>query len=412
MLREVYEADHVLVGASGEHGMVGDLVDALPAGLDVLVARDAPATWIRQLVRHNRDFRLVQVDYSPWHEAFAPIRLASLSRTLAPSSAPIALIVTSPPGMGAAGLRQLADAVHAHHPASMLVVDATRERLVGTHLASTPSPTALGADVALLSSDLGASALKGGAIIAMRGRFDVHWMDSAPLFDQSPLVRASVGGALHVMRQRPERVERALDAAYRLRRRIELSLSVPKYMSGDPGFDPWCATLILSDHECSGFELQCRLYQLGIPSTQPTLNTLSFAARATLDELAIEHLMHGIESTLTGLEREREVPHELGSDPYRLPERLVRPTAAAQHLGDPGQQVPLGHAAGAVSAQLVAVSGRVGPLLIPGYRIEERSLRYLGEWQAAGGGVLTDGDWAGTVSVVPAGCAELYRTSL
>jgi arginine decarboxylase len=302
-----------------------------------------------------------------------------------------AVFVGDPAYVGTcADIAAVADAAHGH--GVPLIVDAAWAAYFGFHPALPPHALSAGADALVTSAHKSLPAVNQATIVLARGE----------LLDRSRLTRCfeaghttspagpimvSIDASRELLARHGERlIGDVLSSVANARDRIAQVPGV-RVLEGD-GVDPMKFLVMLAGTGASGYQVENDLIAAGIPVEMADQDTIGVATSVADRAEDFERLTDAL---ATAIERHRGPPRAVrAAVSWSVrPEVVVSPRDA--FFGE-REVVPAAHAAGRVSAELVAPYPPGIPVLAPGERIGVDTLATLQAMRAAGGRIAYAAD--------------------
>src|SRR4051812_3162314 len=292
-------------GSSGSNWVVLRMLALERSDAQVLVARGAHHSVLNGIKAFGLDFRFLPTPYEPRFEALLPPSPEEVLAGLARTPEAIAVLYTSPTYEGfAARTREIADAVHAASPATMVVVDEAWGGHLPFHPALPEAAMAAGADVCVQSTHKLAGGLQQTGLIHWReDRVDSELMEEAYreyvttspsyhlLASADAAVRtlaahgeAALGGAIERTRELKRRLREELPGLEFLEDAL-VSGAYDEHVGGD---DLVKTTVGLGRYRLSGFEVADALAQRGVVVEKAGVHTLTLITTFQLAPSAVE----------------------------------------------------------------------------------------------------------------------------
>src|SRR3954469_6034415 len=320
-------------GSSGSNWVVLRMLALERSDAQVLVARGAHHSVLNGIKAFGLDFRFLPAPYEPRFEALLPPSPEEVVAGLARTPEAIAVLYTSPTYEGfAARTREIAEAVHAASPATMVVVD----EAWGGHLPFHPdlpeAAMAAGADVCVQSTHKLAGGLQQtGLIHWQEGRVDSELMEEAyrEYVTTSPSYHllASADAAVRTLAAQGEdelgrAIERTVELKDALHARIpDLDrMDDPAWIAshGDRigGCDLVKTTVGLSRYDLSGYDVARALVDRGIVIEKAGVQTITLIATFQLGESAVADTVAALAEILSPCVLPEGAPAD-GGEPVR-----------------------------------------------------------------------------------------------
>jgi lysine decarboxylase len=265
-----------------------------------------------------------------------------------------------------------------------LVVDAAWAAHFGFHPALPDHALALGADAMVTSVHKTLPAYNQAAILLVRTE-RIPSSRLQPAFEAthttspSGAIMASIDAARALLEHHGERLlGRMLEAVAAARRRLA-AIDGLRVLDG-PGVDPAKLTVALAGTGAHGVHVEADLLAAGVPVEMADRDTIVGVVTVADDAASIERFTRSLAASI---ERHRGTPRTLAPTAAWIvePNLAVAPRTAFFGRSEP---VAVADAVGRVSAELIAPYPPGVPVLAPGERITERTLRALLDARADG----------------------------
>ena len=311
---------------------------------------------------------------------YAPERVAE---ALAEHPRAVAVFLSDPSYVGTySDIRAHADV--AHRAGVPLVVDAAWAAHFGFHPALPSHALALGADAMVTSLHKTLPAYNQAAILLV-GSERISETRLAPAFEAthttspSGAIMASIDASRALLEHHGERlIGRMLDAVGSARGRLA-RIEGLQVLDG-PGVDPAKLTVGLAGTGAHGVRVESDLIEAGVPVEMGDRDTIVAVATVADDDASIERFTDALAASI---ERHRDSPRTLAPTAAWIvePNLAVAPREA---FFAPSEPVAVADAIGRVCAELIAPYPPGVPVLAPGERVTEQTLRALLDARADG----------------------------
>jgi arginine decarboxylase len=366
-------------GSSGSNWIVLRMLALERSDALVLVARNIHHSIINALKAFGLNFRFLPTPYDAEFEAVLPPSVEQVLTGLRRYPEAIAVVYTSPTYEGlCANTREIADAVHAASPETILFVDEAWGGHLHFHPELPSSAMDSGADVSVQSTHKLAGGLQQTGLIHWREqRVDTELMEEAfrEYVTTSPSYHllASADAAVRSLAANGEAalgacIERTRELKAALRERLPrlVHLDEPSE-AADARFgaehvaavDLVKTTVALTRYDIAGFAVAQALVEHGIVVEKAGINTLTFITTFQLDPGAVADTVRALEAVLAGHELANGKPRRLASNPFS-----------------------------AFDDRLVEVYPPGIPVILEGFRVSADAVRYLCEVRDMGGAIV------------------------
>jgi arginine decarboxylase len=267
----------------------------------------------------------------------------------------------------------------AHGAGVPLIVDAAWAAHFGFHPALPPHAIGAGADAMVTSAHKTLPAYSQGALLLARTeRLDASRMTRAfeALATTSPAgaILASVDAARALLvRDGEAMLERTIVAVAAARSRLR-EIDGLRVLDG-PLVDPVKLTVSLAGTGAHGVAIEQDLADAGVPVELADRDTIVALVTLADEPAAIERLT---EALANSIERRRGTPRTINDAAGWIVSPLAKVSPREAFFGEV-ETVAFSHAAGRVSAELIALYPPGVPVLAPGEEITERALTSLSE---------------------------------
>lgn len=310
------------------------------------------------------------------------------------------VFLTCPNYYGIGGnLREVANAVHTY--GKPLIVDEAHGAHYGFHPDLPPSALSCGADLVIQSTHKMLTALTmGGMIHLKRGRIPEERLMRVLAMVQSSSPSYPIMASLDLARRvvatsGKQKIERALQAVYRLRDKIVQSgyweLNPLRQKEGITQ-DPFKLTLRDRQEGRSGLQLQAELERLGclVEMADPERVLFAFSLMTTPDDT--ERIVQALTALRSGRENENgpsaflrsDEPHPSSSVSAASQAMISAPVELLLHPDAPTKRLPLKECIGFRAAETVTPYPPGIPVIYPGETISEAHVSEIERWRKAG----------------------------
>jgi arginine/lysine/ornithine decarboxylase len=406
-------------GSSGSNWVVLRMLALERSDAQVLVARGAHHSVLNGIKAFGLDFRFLPTPYEPRFEALLPPSPEEVVAGLARTPEAIAVVYTSPTYEGfAARTREIAEAVHAASPATMVVVD----EAWGGHLPFHPdlpeAAMAAGADVCVQSTHKLAGGLQQTGLIHWReGRVDSELMEEAyrEYVTTSPSYHllASADAAVRTLAAHGEaELGRAIDRTCELKAELraalpdldflEDALAAGTYAAHVGGDDLVKTTVGLARYTLSGFEVADALAERHVVIEKAGVHTITLITTFQLGPTAVADTVAALADVLAGRTCPGGRREASPANPFAAIEDrpVMHPYAARRYAKSIGHEVPLRDAVGKVAAEVVEVYPPGIPVILEGFRVTSDAVEYLLQARDQGGAIVARDTSLGTLRVL------------
>jgi lysine decarboxylase len=406
-------------GSSGSNWIVLRMLALERSDALVLVARNCHHSVINGIKAFGLDFRFLAAPYEPRFEALLPPSPDEVLAALERYPEALAVLYTSPTYEGfAARTREIAQAVHAASPQTMVIVDEAWGGHLGFHPDLPESAMAAGADVCVQSTHKLAGGLQQTGLIHWHtDRVDSELMEEAyrEYVTTSPSYHllASADAAVRTLAAHGERelglaITRTRELKSRLREALpDLDFLEDALVAGDydrhvGGGDLVKTTVGLTRYTLTGYEVAERLAERHIVIEKAGVHTITLITTFQLAPNAVDDTVGALTDVLGGRLCAEGAREPLPANPFgAIDDRpVMHPYAARRYAKAIGHEVPLEDAVGRVAAEEVEVYPPGIPVILEGFRVSAAAVEYLRAARDSGGAIVARDTTLATLRVL------------